>query len=300
MRRVLINLVVIILVAVTIFASRDELKIFYAKAKNFLSNVEEKYNNGAVKLSELSLSKEHEKDRETITPGPLVREEDGSEVAGNLTAAGIIKETNIHRKAAGLAELTVNAKLNASAMRKTNDMLARQYFEHESPTGESIDDLAEDAGYDYIVVGENLAYGNFKDDNDVVTAWMDSPGHRANILNTRYTEIGIGVAKGTYQGREVYMAVQHFGLPISECPAVDAKLKAYISSEEIRLDKELQDLEARRKEIEAMESTNPTYQDKVEEYNAAVGKYNADAKNLRAKIEEYNAGVRKYNECLEG
>ena len=67
--------------------------------------------------------------------------------------------------------------------------------------------------------------GNFKNDQDLVSAWLNSPGHRANILNTRFTEIGTAVLKGFYEGREVWMAVQEFGLPLSSCPNPDSKVK---------------------------------------------------------------------------
>jgi hypothetical protein len=67
---------------------------------------------------------------------------------------------------------------------------------------------------------------------------------------------------GTFEGREVVMAVQHFGLPLSSCPKVDEKGKAFIQSEELRLDAVLKQLEAERKEIESMEQTNPAYESK--------------------------------------
>ncbi len=300
-RRGILNIFLVILVVFTVISTRDELSVFYTKAKTFVSKVTESHLGKAIQLPEFILSKEHKEDREIITPGPLVHKSDVSENNdAHLTIAGIIQETNIRRKAAGLPSLTVNTKLSLSATRKVNDMLARQYFEHESPSGDSIDDLAEDAGYEYILVGENLAYGNFSDDNDVVTAWMDSPGHRANILNPRYSEIGIGVVEGVFEGREVSMAVQHFGLPITSCPSVDEKLKAYIEAEETRLDTELLELEEKRTEVQSMESTNPTYQDEVEAYNAKVIAYNAAAKNLRTKIEEYNTSVKNFNKCIEG
>lgn len=300
-KRIIINTLVLALLVLTVYSSRDELGIFYNKTKGFISDIQKSDISKAIRLPELRLSKQHEQDRETITPGPLIRENDDSEDQTNpLSVAGIVAETNIRRKAAGLPELTLNTRLSLSATRKVNDMLLRQYFEHESPTGESIDDLAKAAGYEYILVGENLAYGNFSDDNDVVTAWMDSPGHRANMLNPRYTEIGVGVVEGLYEGRNVSMAVQHFGVPVSSCPSVDEKLKVFIGTEEMRLDAELELLQEKREKVESMESTNPTYQSEIEGYNAQVVAYNAAAKNLRSKIDEYNASVRKFNECIEG
>jgi uncharacterized protein YkwD len=92
-------------------------------------------------------------------------------------------------------------------------MFENQYFAHESPTGEKVSDLAKKFGYDFLLIGENLAMGNFSSDEDLVLAWMESPGHRENILNEKYQEIGVAVKKGIFEGKEVWIAVQHFGLP---------------------------------------------------------------------------------------
>jgi len=115
-----------------------------------------------------------------------------------------------------------------------DDIFEKQYFAHISPEGLGPSDLAEKSGYEYIMIAENLALGNFKDDNTLVNAWMDSPGHRANILNNRYTEIGVAVGKGFFSesnennkeeiATEVWIAVQEFGLPLSSCPKPEESL----------------------------------------------------------------------------
>src|SRR5262249_8345343 len=123
----------------------------------------------------------------------------GGDASANvtLTQAGVIKWTNIQRQENGaLPALTVNAKLNESAQLKLKDMFAKQYFEHVSPSGVGPDGLANEVGYAYASIGENLALGNFADDRALVQAWMDSPGHRANILGKSYREIGVAVGKG--------------------------------------------------------------------------------------------------------
>ena len=63
-----------------------------------------------------------------------------------------------------------------------------------------------------------------------MTAWMNSPGHRANILNPHFQEIGVAVGKGMYEGHETWIAVQSFGMPLSACPASDANLKIKIDA----------------------------------------------------------------------
>lgn len=115
-------------------------------------------------------------------------------------------------------------------------MLARQYFEHKSPTGETVGDLANHTDYHYLVIGENLALGNFDTNQAVIDAWMASEGHRANILDPRYVDIGISAIKGTYKDDSVWVIVQHFGLPISVCPpSADPTLKTSISAETLSL-----------------------------------------------------------------
>src|SRR3989344_7601282 len=123
-----------------------------------------------------------------------------------LSVSGVVSFTNQERKKEGLGELALSPLLNQSAQKKVADMFDRQYFEHESPTGINIDDLAEESGYKFIVIGENLALGNFKDDQALVDGWMNSPPHRENILNGKYTEIGVAVGRGLYQGKDTWLA----------------------------------------------------------------------------------------------
>lgn len=115
-------------------------------------------------------------------PPPLLLEVEGEiDTEVSLSNSGILAETNSERARLGLSPLRISSNLNAAATLKVIDMFARQYFEHTSPTGVTISDLSESVGYDYILVGENLALGNFSSDAALVAAWMGSPGHRANI-----------------------------------------------------------------------------------------------------------------------
>ena len=93
-------------------------------------------------------------------------------------------------------------------------MFAEQYFAHESPLGNDMVALAGTYNYPYRTIGENLAIGNYLSSQQMVTSWMNSSGHRANILNTSYTEIGVAVVRGTFEGREVWIGVQIYGKPI--------------------------------------------------------------------------------------
>ncbi|MDP3882692.1 MAG: CAP domain-containing protein [Candidatus Staskawiczbacteria bacterium] len=147
-----------------------------------------------------------------VTP-PVKSEPVQTQASGELVASKIIEYTNWERQKYGLSPLSQNSKLSSAALKKAQDMLSNQYFAHVSPNGTGLVELINSVGYNYSAIAENLAYGNFKTESEVIKAWMASPGHRAAILNKNYTEIGAAIVKGTYQGRTVWMAVQEFGAP---------------------------------------------------------------------------------------
>ncbi len=109
-------------------------------------------------------------------------------------------------------ELAINPVLEKAAQLKANDMATKGYFAHKSPEGRTPWYWFDQAGYDFTFAGENLAV-NFVDSVDVNKAWMNSPGHRANIMNNSFTEIGVATAEGVYEGRRTVFVVQLFGRP---------------------------------------------------------------------------------------
>jgi uncharacterized protein YkwD len=230
-------------------------------------------------------------------PPPLRIEEQAPE--SFLTKGGTIKSTNAQRVAANLPPLVENQKLDAAALAKAQDMLRQQYFAHTSPSGVGASDLAKNAGYEYLAIGENLAMGNFKDDEALVLAWMNSPGHRANILNSRYTEIGVATIKGTFENQTTWMAVQEFGLPSDACPQPDQKTKTAIDSYNTQLEQWSQILQAKKSELENhQELTREEYTQKLNIYNELVGQYNALITQLKTLINQYNKQVDLFNECV--
>lgn len=235
---------------------------------------------------------------EISSPSPLRAKEETPK--SFLTERGVIKWTNAQRVQIGaLPALTENAKLDTAAAAKVQDMFSKQYFAHVSPEGKDAGDLAKAAGYQAIAIGENLALGNFEDDEALVQAWMDSPGHRENILSTRYQEIGAAVQKGTFEGKTTWLAVQIFGLPLSACTQPDPNLKAQIEAQEQQLEEMQQTLETKRAEIEAMQpKRGPEYSQKVEEYNQLVSEYNALLEDTKNKVTLYNSQVNQTNECI--
>lgn len=132
-----------------------------------------------------------------------------------ITVDNIITLTNESRQGFSLAALTQNQILDKAAQAKANDMLAKGYFAHNTPDGHTPWDFITGAGYSYIMAGENLAV-NFTEAESVETAWMNSPGHKANILNKNFQDIGIGISQGTYQGHTATFVVQEFGTPAAQ------------------------------------------------------------------------------------
>ncbi len=265
-----------------------------------------KYQSDLYKVAGQSLSKASEiaktaqKEITVATPGALRAKVDFKQAF--LTRSGTINFTNVERKKNNLVSLKENTLLNKAALAKVNDMFSKQYFEHISPTGTGPAGLAEHAGYAYIAIGENLALGNFKNDEDLVSAWMNSPGHRANILNSKYTEIGVAVLEGEYEGHKVWLAVQEFGKPQSDCPIVDETLKNQMDSVKSEADSMEPSLAALK---EYLEKTEPKSKDEIEFYNQRVSDFNNLVKSYNNKLDmlkfltnSYNSQVRSYNTCI--
>lgn len=240
--------------------------------------------------------------QEINAPSPLIGSADFQN--SHLTRSGVISSTNTERKNNGnLTALTENTQLDSSAQLKLNDMLKNQYFEHVSPSGIGPDGLAKQVKYEYIAIGENLALGNFKDDPMLLTAWMNSPGHRANILNIKYREMGAAVGRGLYEGKMTWLAVQEFGKPASSCPSIDPKLKANVDSSKADIDQYLVVLNRKKAEIDAAKKpTTPeesnTYNAMVSDYNNMVATYNLKLQVTKNYIELYNGQVEKANACF--
>lgn len=235
--------------------------------------------------------------KEISSPDPLkiFRNQTGVD----LTKAGIISETNKQRLANGLKALTENKLLDSAAQAKARDMFDKQYFEHVSPSGVGPDGLAKKYGYDYILIGENLILGIFSGDKEAVDDWMNSPGHRANILNARYTEIGVGVMEGNFDGQTVWIGVQEFGLPASVCPSPSAVLKKDIESIQSQLDVLSNSITALKKEINDMSpKSGDKYKNAVSEYNNMVEKYNELTDGIKSMIADYNRQVNQFNICI--
>ena len=237
--------------------------------------------------------------KEVNSPPPLTRP--SLSATGALTVPGVVAVTNAERTAQGLSSLTLNTKLSNAAAAKLADMFAKQYFAHVGPDGTQPSYWVESAGYIYRLTGENLALGDFSGDTDLVTAWMNSPGHRANILKPEYTEIGVAVGKGMYDGRETWLAVQIFGKPLPNCSLPNKDTQALIATNQQTIKDRQAELTAQKEALDASEpKQGSAYKEKVDIYNALVAEYNTLIGETELLVSEYNVEVSGYNACIEG
>ena len=264
-----------------------------------------------------------------FTPGPLTGPE-SSERAKNLSSEKIIDWTNYYRGKDGKKDLSQNSQLTAAAQAKVDDLFAREYFEHVSPTGESAADLVIAEGYNYRIVGENLALGDFKDEKDLVDAWMASPGHRENILKIDYEDIGVASKLSIYKDRLTWISVQEFGTKAPNCSFPDSNLKNNIDTKQSQYDSlgaKIQKLyndgnsliaqgNAKIKEGNRIYSqthdksqAQPYWdegkrlqsqgQAKINETNSLTSTYNSLKSELQNLINSYNDEVNSYNICIQ-
>lgn len=153
--------------------------------------------------------------------------------SSEITADKIFILTNQQRTANGLPALHFNSLLTQSATAKAQDMFRYDYWAHNSPSGTTPWDFFRKAGYRYSIAGENLAK-DFFDAQSVMSAWINSPTHKANITNTKYKEIGIGVVDGILGGVKTTLVIQHFGTPLNgtivDATPDERKVNQYLQS----------------------------------------------------------------------
>lgn len=141
-------------------------------------------------------------------------------LVSTVLPAVVVDLTNGERASLAATPLIRNERLDQAARLKAEHMADNEYFAHFAPDGTTPWSFFRESGYTYAHAGENLAI-HFTDSTEVVEAWMESPAHRKNIVDTKYTEIGVGTAKGTFDGYDTVYVVQLFGAPAAESLDVD-------------------------------------------------------------------------------
>jgi len=171
----------------------------------------------------------------------------------DISKALLVELTNKERESTGLSPLKENFKLDNAAFLKAQDMLNFDYFSHQSPQGITPWHWFLEAGYNYQIAGENLGIG-FLDSEEIYKAWSDSSSHKANLLNTRYKDIGIAVLKGDFKGSETTVVVQLFGT-----------FKEEINKEFKKESENLSGIESKEEVTEEIQEENQQEQEEIEE-----------------------------------
>jgi uncharacterized protein YkwD len=240
-----------------------------------------------------------------------------------LNRESIIDLTNKARGFNGLSALGENPLLNIIAETRARDMFEKQYFAHVSPTGNQASDVAQRIGYHYKIIAENIASGRFLTNQKVIDGWMQSPGHRKNLLSTEVKELGAAIIKGSLSGQETWISVQIFGLespPVSQetCIAPSQELLNQIQSKKAEIGDLNDSLKRIKQEIDSEHSSIETdrrlltgrsqeqydlsirikaYNEKINWHNQRVADMKAKALVLQSMVNEYNEMLQTYNSC---
>lgn len=147
-----------------------------------------------IGISELIAANPHIKNPNLIYPGDKINIPNIDSI--KALENEVIRLVNIERQRNGLAPLKQNWELSRVARYKSQDMINKNYFSHQSPTYGTPFQMMSSFGIRYSAAGENIARGQ-RTPAEVMKAWMNSPGHRANILSAVYNQIGVGAAKAS-------------------------------------------------------------------------------------------------------
>lgn len=134
-------------------------------------------------------------------------------LSSQINSDEIVNETNSTRRQNGMAPLMINPKLQRAAEEKVADMFRNNYWAHVSPTGKQPWEFILNQDYSYQTAGENLAR-DFQTSKGVINGWMQSEGHRKNLLETNYTETGVAVGQGQINGRPSEIVVALYARPL--------------------------------------------------------------------------------------
>lgn len=232
---------------------------------------------------------------ETVKNSPIIGNFNVSSLV--LDPMQIIYWTNISRNNNGSLKFLVDDQtLDKIAEKRVDDMFAKTYFEHIFPSGDDVSKEADSLGYAYIVIGENIALGNFESSKSLVDAWMNSPTHRENILNKNFTNIGVSTKTGTYNGQKVSISAQIFSKPLSACISPSGTIKS-------QLDLYNQTAVNLKTKIDALSivirNDQGSNQAELSQYNSFVDSYNNLVTEIKFLAEKYNQQVSVYNNCIK-
>ncbi|HOM01531.1 MAG TPA: SafA/ExsA family spore coat assembly protein [Acetivibrio sp.] len=183
---------VLVFLFVLIFTSNvfAQAQVYTVKSGDTMWKIAEKYQIG---ISEIIAANPQIKNPALIYPGQKINIPNIDDIKAQENE--VIRLVNAERAKKGLPALKANWQLSRVARYKSQDMVDKNYFSHTSPTYGSPFRMMENFGIKFTAAGENIAMGQ-KTAAEVMNAWMNSPGHRNNILSSSFSEIGVGLAKG--------------------------------------------------------------------------------------------------------
>ncbi len=194
MRKMFVCILSVVILAVMLSMSASATATHTVVAGDSMWKIAVKYQVG---LSELKAANPHIANPNLIYPGQVINIPTTDSSVSSYERE-VVRLVNAERVKRGLSELTYDWQLSRVARYKSQDMRDNNYFSHTSPTYGSPFQMMKNFGISYRTAGENIAKGQATP-AAVVNAWMNSSGHRANILNSSFTHIGVGyVADGRY------------------------------------------------------------------------------------------------------
>ena len=163
-------------------------------------------NNVQIQESQQPTQQQPRQENVTKTPQATTPTPTTKQATGNISeyARQVVDLTNVERRKNGLAALQIDTQLSQVALTKSQDMQKNGYFSHTSPTYGSPFDMMRDFGVSYRTAGENIAQGQ-RTPQEVVNAWMNSAGHRQNILNGNFTHIGVGYEPSGHHWTQMFI-----------------------------------------------------------------------------------------------
>jgi uncharacterized protein YkwD len=284
----------IIIWIITLALSGIFILVFHSHLDSLKNEIQEVKNDASEIFSEAKISAplEQSEFENTASYGEVNCKNPSS----NIFVGDMLERINSDRLKNGKKELAWNQSLCESALLKSQDMSANSYFEHNSPSGITPWYWVKKVGYKYTFVGENLAL-NYFTAQSAHEGLMNSPGHRANILNDNFTEIGINYVRGKLNGEDAFFVVQHFASPAPEKPEIKyvceiEKAKNNLSklrSDKDKIEKYLNDAESKKAEFKkAGYDTKEIddYIDNMEDKLKEVEKYIKETENYLKKCQE--------------
>ncbi|KRQ87144.1 Chlorophenol reductase precursor [Caloramator mitchellensis] len=184
-RKIKLIIFCLLLITSTVFAQET---YYTVQPGDSMWKIAQKYQVG---ISEIISANPEIKNPALIYPGQKIKI---PVIETKAIESEVVRLVNIERAKVGLPALKENWQLSRIARYKSQDMINKNYFSHISPTYGSPFQMIESFGIKFSAAGENIAMGQ-RTPQEVMNAWMNSPGHRSNILNPTYTQIGVGLAK---------------------------------------------------------------------------------------------------------